>query len=379
MPGRSTSGRTPKRGQLTTGKTSTEERLKDLLFYALVILLIYLSYLVFTPFLVSLAWAAVLVVVTYPAHERLAKRLGRNSGALVSTIAVTLILIVPAIFVLIAFVRQAVGAVQSVQLGFAAGHYAWVNRLWQHLQSRFPQLASTDLGSLLQQYAERGAAYAAQRLGAILRNSFEFIADVSFTILGMFYFFRDGHLIARRLRRALPFEPDQQDRLVDDTHELIFATVTSSLAAAAVHGIIGTLAFALTGIKGPLFWGTIMGFFSFIPLVGTALIWVPLSLSLALNGHWVSGIILAVICSLIVGTIDNIVRPLMISGRAEMSTLLIFVGVLGGIRVFGLLGVVLGPIVIAMARTLLDFYVPSGRRGNSEPQSGGHAENVVLE
>ena len=121
-------------------------------------------------------------------------------------------------------------------------------------------------------------------------------------------------------------------RVVKETHSLIFATVLSTLTAAAVHGIVGTVAFALTGIKSPLFWGVLMGFFSFIPLIGTALIWVPLSLSLALGGHLAAGIILAAYLQRGRGMIDNFVRPLMISGRAEMSRLLIFIGVLGGIK-----------------------------------------------
>lgn len=358
---------------------STQKRLGNIFFYGLAILVAYFVYLVLSPFLVSLAWAAVLVVVTYPVHERILRRWRPNSAALISTVAVTLILIVPTILVLIAFARQAVGAVESIHLRLGESPYAWSDRFWERLQLRFPEFAQTDVGGIIHRYAEQGAAYIAARFGAILRNTAEFIFDMAFTILGMFFFFRDGHTLANRLRRSLPLEEAQQDRIMDETHGLIFATVTSSLAAAGVHGVLGAIAFAITGVKGPLFWGTLMGFFSFIPVIGTAFIWVPLSLSLMFTGHLAAGLILVAICSVGLGMVDNVVRPLLIRGRAEMNTLLIFIGVLGGVHVFGLLGVVLGPIVIAAGVTLLDFYTLASRSGKDAAEPSGQAKDVVLE
>jgi len=108
-----------------------------------------------------------------------------------------------------------------------------------------------------------------------------------------------------------------------------------------------------------------MAFFSFVPIVGSALIWVPIAISLFIGGHWGRGLALVVFCTVIVGLVDNLVRPLFISGKAEMSGLLIFISVLGGIGVFGLLGVVLGPIIVATATGLLDLYAPRAALGNT--------------
>ena len=356
-----------------------QERLGIVFFYAVVILLGYLAYRIFEPFFSPLLWAAILAVLTYPLYERISKRLGRNRGALITTVGVTLILIVPMISVLSAFVGQAVDAVHAVRLGVELGRYTWVNRLWDGLQSRFPRLIPSDLGEAVHNYAEQAASYAAARAGEILRNTAILLMDTTFTVLAMFYFYRDGAEIVKRIRDGLPFEEEQRIRVVKETHSLIFATVLSTLAAAAVHGVIGAAAFAATGIKSPVFWGVLMGFFSFIPLIGTALIWVPLSLSLMLGGHLAAGIVLAAICSVVIGTIDNVVRPLMISGRAEMSTLLIFIGVLGGIEAFGLLGVVLGPVIIAIAATLLHVYVPGERAGAGECEASGKKTAGMLE
>jgi len=358
---------------------NTQKKLGTLLFYGTAILLGLLAYLVASPFLVPLAWAAILAVVTYPVHARLRLRLGSNAAALASTTGVTLILIVPTIFVLIAFVQQAVSAVQGIRFDVSAGRYTWAEPLWIHLQTRFPNLIPSDLGNALRGYAEQAASYIAGRLGAILRHTVEFVLDLSYTILAMFYFFRDGAGIVGRLRKALPFGPSEQNLIVENTRELIFATVISSLVAAAIHGVIGGVAFAATGIQAPLFWGVLMGFFSLIPLIGSALVWVPLSVGLILGGHLWSGITLVAICSLVVGMVDNFVRPMLISGRGEMSTLLVFIGVLGGINVFGLLGVVAGPIILATAATLLDFYSPLRLAGNTASKPSGTDESAVLE
>lgn len=350
-----------------------------LLFYAIMALLAYLGYRIFEPFLSPLAWAAILVVLTNPVYERLRQRWTRGQAALAMSIGVTLVLIVPMILVLSAFVKQAVDAVHSVQLGVELGHYSWVNRLWMRLQGRFPELIPSDVGAVAHNYAEQAAGYAAARVGAILRNGAKFVMDVTFTVLAMFYFYRDGGGIVKRIRNGLPFEETQRMRVLADTHSLIFATVLSTVAAALVHGAIGALTFALTGVRSPIFWGVLMGFFSFIPLIGTALIWVPLALSLLLGGHVAAGIILAGVCSVVIGLIDNFVRPMMISGRAQMNTLLVFIGVLGGIEVFGLLGVVLGPIVIAIASMLLKVYVPGAQAETTRLEASGKKKAAVLE
>jgi predicted PurR-regulated permease PerM len=355
-----------------TSELSSQKRLGAALFYGIVILLAYLVFLVFAPFLVPLAWAGVLVVVSYPAYEWLARRWGPVTAAIVSTLGVTLILIVPTLLVMVSFVRQGMGAVQSVQLQVANGHFDWVNDLWSRFQDMFPDAGSDDLATSLRHYGEMAAKFVAARLGTILRNTAVFVFHLGVTILAMFYMYRDGASMVDRLRELLPFELVHRDRMLSDARNLIFASVTSSLVAAAAHGALGGIAFALTGINAPIFWGVMMGFFSFVPLVGSALIWVPVAISLMASGHWGRGTVLVVICAVIVGSVDNVIRPWLISGRAEMGGLVVFISVLGGIAAFGLLGVILGPIIVASAASLLDLYVPRARVGNSPARAGGN-------
>lgn len=362
-----------------TTELSVQKRMGVALLYAVIIALAYLVYRVFAPFLAALAWAAVLVVVSYPAYERLARRWGRSAAAAVSTIGATIILIVPSVLVMLVFVRQGVEALQSIQLQAVSAHFAWVTHLWADVQQKFPELSSVDLSASLRQYSEQAAQFVAARLGSILRHAAGFLFDLSVTILAMYYLYRDGHSIVERLREVLPFEASQRDRILRDARELIFASVTSSFAAAAAHGALGGLALAVAGVGAPIFWGVMMGFLSLVPVFGSALIWVPASIGLVLGGHIMRGILLAAFCAIIVGMADNVVRPWFISGRAEMSGLVVFISVLGGISVFGMLGVVLGPIVVATAASLLELHAPHMGAGNAAAGVGGKKPGAVLE
>ena len=302
-------------------ETNTQKKLGVALFYGIVALLAYLAFRVFEPFLASLAWAVILVVLFFPVYERLAKKFGATTAAVAGAVGVTIILIVPTLLIMIAFVRQGVQAVQSIQLEIASGHFRWVNDLWARVIQRFPEADTSDLASTLHRYGEETAKYAAGQIGVVLRHTASFAFHLSVTILAMFYLFRDGPSFVARLREILPFEDVHRNRMIKDSRDLIFASVMSSLVAAAAHGLLGGISFGLMGITAPIFWGVMMGFFSLVPVVGSALIWVPAAISLMLGGHVVRGIILALVCSVIVGMVDNFIRPWMISGRAEMGGL----------------------------------------------------------
>ena len=337
-------------------EANSQARLGAVLFYGIVALLAYLAFRVFEPFLVPLAWAAVLVVVFDPWHRRLELRWGRTWAAVASTAAVTLILIVPAILVTTAFVRQGLTAARWAEQALAAGHLTWANKAWSWVQQHVPGGHPEDLATLARQAGERLADFLAGELSTVLRNVAGFLFDFVVVLLAMFYLFRDADSVLARLRQALPFEERQRERMIGEARDLIFASVTSSLVAAAVHGIVGGSAFALAGLGAPIFWGVVMAFCSLLPLVGSAIIWAPAAIGLMFNGRPGRGIFVVVVCSVVVGFVDNVVRPWLISGRARLSGLVVFISVLGGIGVFGVLGVILGPIVVATAASVLDIY-----------------------
>ena len=360
-------------------KSITSERLGAVLFYGIVAALAYLAFLVLEPFLVSLAWAAVLVVIGYPVYELLREGWGKTRAALATTAGVTLVLVLPTLAVMYAFVQQGISAVHSLQNGVAMGHFDWVTRLWADLQRRLPDIGSEDLGETLRGYAEAAARFAAARMGTMLTHLVRFFFDLTVTILATFYLFRDGDRFVERLRRVLPFESDYSERMLHEARELIFASVVSSAAGAVAEGALGGLAFAATGVNAPFFWGVMMGFFSLVPVVGTALIWVPAAVSLMMGRHVTRGIVLIIVSVLILTVVDNILRPWLISGRVEMGGLVVFISVLGGVAAFGMLGIVVGPIVIASLASLLALYSPEALRGNRKAKARGKPVEGVLE
>jgi predicted PurR-regulated permease PerM len=363
-------------------ETISVQRIGAVLFYGIVALLAYLMFRISEPFLAPLAWAGVLVVIFYPLHRRLERRWGRTWAASASTTGVTLILIVPAIFIGVAFVRQSIEALRSAQQAFNIDHVVWVGHTWERISQHIPGTSPDDISNLAKQNGEKLGAFLASQLGPIVKNLFGFFFDLFVIILAMFYFFRDADGLMASLRQMLPFEEEHSELMIRDSHELIFASVTSSLVAAAFHALAGGIGFALTGVGAPVFWGVLMGFFSLVPVIGSAFIWLPAAIGLMLKGHIVAGIFLIVLCAVVVGMVDNLIRPWMISGRAPLSGLLIFIGVLGGIAVFGLLGVVLGPIVVALAASLLDLYRRRGQPRNAAAPGGkrvGGKHEPVLE
>jgi predicted PurR-regulated permease PerM len=363
-------------------ETTAVQRIGAVLFYGIVVLLAYLVFRISEPFLAPLAWAGVLVVLFYPLHRRLERRWGKTWAASASTTGVTLILIVPAIFIAVAFVRQSIDAVRAAEQAFEIDHVAWVGHGWERISQHIPGTSPEDLSNFAKQSGEKLGSFLASQVGPMVKNLFGFFFDLFVIILAMFYFFRDADDLMASLRQILPFEEEHSELMIRDSHELIFASVTSSLVAAAFHALVGGIGFAVTGIGAPVFWGVLMGFFSLVPVIGSAFIWLPAAIGLMLKGHIAAGIFLILLCSVLVGTVDNLIRPWMISGRAQLSGLLIFIGVLGGIAVFGLLGVVLGPIVVALAASLLELYRQRGHPKDAAAPGGkrvGGKHEPVLE
>lgn len=331
------------------------ERLSAALFYAVVALLVWLVFLVVSPFLVPLGWAAILAIMITPLHNRLTARWRATGAALTSTIGVMLGLVVPGALLGFYFVREGLQAAQGLQDLAASGRLDWAARLWASLGHRIG-MSNADLTTVLQDGARAVAAFLAGSLGGILANVLRVILYLFIMLFALFYFLRDGKSIMAMLRRLLPFEEPLRERMLADAQQLIHASVSISLLIAVLQGSICSLAFVLVGIGEPIFWALVMSFLSLLPVVGAWPIWIPAAIWMFATGQIVRGIVLLVICGGIAGTIDNFLRPALLSGRTRLDGLSVFISVLGGIAAFGMIGLVLGPIIFAMALALLDAY-----------------------
>jgi predicted PurR-regulated permease PerM len=285
--------------------------------------------------------------------------------------------VVPALLLLGGFMRQGLDAARGIERAHAnaeAPLIAQIDRVSAWLQQYFPSMKSVDPVQIVQQGTEWLGQFLAARAGAAAKNAAFFLLDLFIMLFAMFYLFRDADQIVDAARRLLPFDEPRSEQMLAQARDLISASVTASLVISLVQGLIGGVTFLLVGLPAPIFWGVVMAFAALLPLVGSWIIWVPAALWLASQGHVAGAAALAIACGLVAGTIDHFVRPILLSGRARMSPLLVFISVLGGISVFGMLGFVLGPIVVATAAGVLGAHTGEDKRREAV---GGEKASVV--
>lgn len=333
------------------------DRFARIIFYGVIGLTAWLTYLVVRPFLQPLGWAAIFAIMLYPVYAWLSRRLRPNRAALVTTVFAALVMIGPVTTLLSLLVGQATDAATAFrQTDWAAATPERLQAWWLTIRERSPLALPADPAELVSQGVQRLAAFLVPRAGEVLQNVASTLFGLAVMLFALFFFLRDGASYATTVRGLLPFSEVRRDRLVHDTRDLVVASLGSGLAVAAAQGVIGGIAFWALRFDSPLLWGVVMAFCSLIPVVGAAIVWLPAAVWLLLSDQVVRGVILIAIGVGGIGMADNILRPLLLSGRSSGSGLVVFLGLLGGVAAFGFIGVILGPVVLVTAGTLLDAF-----------------------
>jgi predicted PurR-regulated permease PerM len=335
------------------------ERVSQLVFYGTVVLIAWLAYRIVQPFLVEIGWALVLAICLEPVRVRLVPRMGPTRTAALLTFGVVVLLVIPVVFVGTAVVREgrpAVGYLDA-QLRGGGGAAEWFHQGWEWARARAPFLP-TEQEAIARVTASVGkvAEFLAGQAGGALKGAANFLFSLVITLGVLFFMLRDASAFQRALRRVLPFGAGQNERLLAITTDLVSASVTATLAIAALQGVIGGITFALLGVDGAVLWGAMMGILALLPLVGATLVWLPVAVWLALSGSLVKGIVLALVGVLVLGNVDNVVRPLLLAGKSQMNTLVLIISLMGGVAAFGFIGIVLGPLVAALLTALVESY-----------------------
>jgi predicted PurR-regulated permease PerM len=324
-----------------------------------VLLVAWIMWKVVQPFALEIGWAVVLAICLNPIRLRIEPRLGRTKTALALVLGVLVIVVVPVVFVGHTLYDSGGSGVEYVQRKFAesggAGglfHRFWV---WVHARAPFLPDEETVVADLSHRVAQV-LTFAAGQAGRIVVGVATFLFSLAIMLSILFFLLRDASGFEGMLRRAMPFEPEQNDRFVRIATELVSASVTASLLIAAVQGIVGGIVLWLLGVKAAVLWALIMAILSFLPLVGAALVWGPVALWLAVSGHFVKGVVLALVGVLILGNVDNVVRPLLLAGKSKINTLVLIISIMGGVSAFGFIGIVLGPLAAVMLEAILESY-----------------------
>jgi predicted PurR-regulated permease PerM len=222
-----------------------------------------------------------------------------------------------------------------------------------------------DPAMLLANAASRTAAFVSSRAAGIIQDSVAFIATMAIALFALFFLLRDGPGLMAALRRAVPLEADLRERLFRQTATMVTASVRANLIVAAAQGILGGLAFWIVGLSAPVFWGVVTMVCCLLPLGGWV-VWVPAALWLILTGSVGRGVLLAALGGGIVSGVDNVLRPVLLSGASEMNGLMLLISLIGGIAAFGSVGLVAGPALMAAAVALFDVFTSTPGADASE-------------
>lgn len=332
---------------------------------------LYLCYIIFYPFLRPLLSAVVIAVVFFPINARLARLVASPSlAALISTILVVFILVIPAVFIGIALTREATflynfldqrseesGGLSPYLMQLIERPLDWIGQ--------YVDVSQVNIGAWLRSRLQQISGFLVTEVGTLLGNLTSFLVNTAITLFTLFFLFREGRSMRRRAAAVLPLSPEQIDRLFTGIENTIIATVYGGIVVAIAQGALTGLALWALGIHSPVLWGVVAAVFALLPLVGTAVVWVPAALYLFATGAWIKALILIAWGAGVVGTVDNILRPYLISGRVQMHTLLIFFSVFGGVQAFGFLGLFVGPVILAITITVLGMLRDEGRMWRS--------------
>lgn len=315
---------------------------------------IYLCYRLAEPFVSALVWALTLTVLFAPFHGWLESKLKhRNLAAVVSTLVVGLIVVVPAAIVGQRLILQAANGAHRITANITSGDWQRAIEARPHLAFVSDRIArQLDLPGAVQALA----AWLTSIAGSILKGSVVQVLGFLLTLYFLFFFLRDRRAVLRTIRSMLPLSEVEMDGMLARVSGTIYATIYGALAVAAAQGLLGGLMFWCLGLPTPLLWGVAMAVLALVPVLGSFVVWIPAAVLLALDGHWGKALILALWGGVVVSTVDNLLRPLLVGKRMKLHTVLAFISVVGGLILFGPAGLILGPVVLTITTELLKIW-----------------------
>jgi predicted PurR-regulated permease PerM len=328
-------------------------------------LMAYGLFTVLRPFLESIVWGLLLAFLLKPINERLRRVLGgrRGAAALVLTMAGFLFVLVPTGILAVVFGRQAgdlITRLQALAERYKVAHPSdifnlpLVLRLMAWLDTILPvDTAQMQTAAIQATKGLLGLLVLAS--GSLFASALGTVVGILLTLFLLFFFLRDWDVMIDAALRLVPLDARRKDHLAEHIAAVTRGVALGSLVTAGVQGTLIGIAFLLVGLPSAVVFGALGAVAALLPVPGTSAVWLPASIVLLVQGRTVAGVFMLLWGVLVVGTADNIIRPLFVSGKAQMSTLPVFLGLLGGIGAFGAMGIVLGPVIVALALALLRF------------------------
>ncbi|MGE5894472.1 MAG: AI-2E family transporter [bacterium] len=333
--------------------------------FALIVLSLifgYLAYLVMKPFLIPIMWAVVMAILFYPLYAFLGKYIKWKAIASLLTLVVIVLLIIgPFSYMIISLgaeLSQLSSQIEETKIDELIRtferHYLVAGFL-EALQKTFG-IREIDLVKIFQTNLSTISAAILELISISVKNAAVAAINLILMIFSLFFLLKDGPDFIQKINGYLPFPEVHRERLTSKIKDMVISTIYGGVTIGICQGIAGGIAFYLLGISSPVFWGMMILFMSFVPALGTFSIWAPAALILILQGHVLKGVILVFIGIFIISMIDNVLKPLIIGSRTKMHTLIIFFSILGGISLFGLIGLIMGPLIIVISISIFEIF-----------------------
>lgn len=316
------------------------------------------------PFAKPLLLGALLAGLCRPLYRWVTRLLrGRKSLAAILTLLILCLIVAgPVSAFLGVVVRQALGVSQDA-IPWVQQHLGNASAFNAHdwLVSRFPSLShyvpeQAQIADSAARVAKAAGSFLVAAATQVTAGTATLLLNLFIMLYAMFFFFRDGHVILEKIFYYAPLSHEDKVRLLERLASVTRATIKGTLVIGAIQGALAGLGFWVAGLDGAAFWATIMAVLSIVPGIGAALVWVPAVIYLFVVGQTMPAVLLFAWCAAVVGTVDNVLRPVLVGKDARMPDLLILVGTLGGLFLFGPIGFIIGPIVCALFLTIWDIY-----------------------
>ena len=346
----------------------TRKQIFSVTFFCILLLLIWQLGIILSPFFFPIMWALILATTFYPLYRRLLVHVKdrRSLGAALMTLMVLAIAVLPAVYLIFLGINEAVQAYGTVAQWFREGKLRDLGQSISQLpliggvsQELFGRLVLSNSSQLESSVLEGGKVVSSFLLaqGADLaKNAFLFLTDFLVMAFTLFFLFRDGDRYYKNFYAAIPLESDHKNKIFERMDGTISAVMQGTLLTALAQGTAAGLAYWALGVRFSIFLGALSAVFSLLPFGGTSLVWMPVAIYLFITGSIMKGCIMIGIGVGLVGLMDNLLQPFLIGNKAQLPMLFLFFASLGGLASFGLLGLFLGPIILAVLLETFRIY-----------------------
>ncbi len=346
--------------------------IQRLSFYVLLVSVTVAFIVVLLPLYSAIFWAIVLAIIFFPLHAWLEAGLGgrRNLASAVSVLVCLCLVIIPGLVILTSLLREANNLYQQIDTGQID-----IANLLERLQNALPAFVQARLNVLdftgFAEFRDRlssalmdGGRFFAGRALSLGQNTVQFLISFCVMLYLLFFLFRDGRWLAGALRRASPLSDTNTQRFTTKFTSVVRATVRGNIIIAVIQGTIGGVTFWALGVAPALLWGVLMAILSLLPAVGAAVVWVPAAIYLALTGSWLKAMLLVAIGVLVIGLIDNLLRPPLVGKESKLPDYLVLVSTIGGLSILGINGFIIGPLTAALFISAWDIFTEERARSD---------------